>query len=208
MTRLIKYINEGIGEFIRMTPSLQSKLIKKDCKYYLNLTKNTGPFNRATHENSQPDEIIKKKTRQDRIPIGMGSDVFDGFNKWLQKNGHVRRDKAASASNSGPSLSKFGNVYYFFPIGKFNYTWVKTKDINIDDRKAGWRQNEVDLFFFNQETEYKHQIPTNKKFIELSIKKFPTWFTTNKGIEIAYKNKYEIWFDCKKYYLVNRNNKI
>jgi len=39
-------------------------------------------------------------------------------------------------------------------------------------------------------------------------RKFPTYFTTNKGIETAHKNKYEIWFDCKSYYLVNRKNKI
>ena len=209
MSRLTQYLNEELGEFIQMSPKEQAKLIKKDCKYYLNLTKNIGPFNRAVRENSQPDEIIKKKTRTDRQPMGMRSNgVFDKFNKWLEKNGHVRRDKAVSALSSEPSLKKFGHVYYFFPIGKFNYTWVKTPDINIDNLKTGWRQNEVDLFFFNQETKYKHQIPTNKEFINMSIKRFPKYFTTNKGIETAHKKKYEIWFDCKSYYLVNRKNKI
>lgn len=208
MSRLIKYINEELEDIIQMSPKEQSALIKKDCKYYLNLTKNTGPFNRAIHEKSLQREIIKKKVRTDRTSLGMNQGVFDKFNKWLQKNGHVRRDKAVSASSSGPSLQKFGNIGYFFPIGKFNYTWVKTKDINIDDIKNGWRQNEVDLFFFNQETEYKHQIPTNKELIDKSIKQFPKFFTTNKGIEIAHKNKFEIWFDCKEYYIVNKKNKI
>ena len=206
--RLIHYINEGLGEIIELSPKEQTILIKKDCKHYLNLTKSTGPFNRAVGEIITTTEIIKKKVRLDRTSLGMNQGVFDKFNKWLQKNGHIRRDKAVSASSSGPSLQKFGNVGYFFPIGKFNYTWVKTKDINMDDIKGGWRQNEVDLFFFNQEIEYKHQIPTNKEFIELSIKNFPKFFTTNKGIETAHKNKFEIWFDCKEYYIVNRKNKI
>jgi len=207
MSRLIKYINEA-ADFLQLSPKEQSALIKKDCKYYLNLTKNTGPFNRAVGEKGQPDEIIKKKTRTDRQPIGMRFEIFDKFNNWLSKNDHVKRNKSVSASSSSSSLRKFGHVYYFFPIGKFNYTWVKTNDINLDNLKTGWRQNEVDLYFFNQETEYKHQIPTNKKLIEKSIKNFPKWFTTNKGIEIAHKNKFEIWFDCKEYYLVNRENKI
>jgi len=204
MSRLIKYINESKGEFIELSPRDQGKLIEKDCSYYLNLTKNTGPFNRAVKQVGQQDELIKKKTRTDRQPIGMGFEIFDEFNKWLQKNSHIRRDKSISASSSGPALQKFGTLYYFFPIGKFNYTWVKARDINMDDTKTGWRRNEVGIYFFNLDQKDPHF----KEMTKLDVKKFPTFFTTNKGIEIAHKNKYEIWFDCKEYYLVNRKNKI
>jgi len=200
MSRLIKYINEGLGKFIPLSPRDQSKLIKKDCKYYLNLTKNTGPFNRAVSEHSQPNELIKKKTRTDRQSLGMDQEPFKEFNNWLGKNGHVRRDKSASASSAGPILSSFGTVYYFFPIGKFNYTWVRADDINTHDTRTGWDANEVQMFFDYDDYEEEDEI--------IRRKKFPKYFTTNKGIEIAHKNKYEIWFDCKEYYLVNRKNKI
>lgn len=203
MSRLLKYINEQ-AEFIQLSPKEQSILIKKDCKYYLNLTKNTGPFNRAVDEDSQPDELIKKSVRQNRRSLGMNQRAFKKFNDWLGKNDHVRRDKSVSASSAGPSLAIFGNLYYFFPIGKFNYTWVKTGDINRSNPKTGWVKDEVDLYFF-KESEYGKR---GEKRSELKMKKFPTYFTTNKGIKIAHKNKYEIWFDCKEYYLVNRKNKI
>ena len=198
MSRLIKYINEE-ANFIQLSLKEQSNLIKKDCKYYLNLTKNTGPFNRAVSENIQPDELIKKKVRTDRRSLGMNQRAFKEFNNWLKQNNHVKRDKSVSASSAGPSLKKFGHVYYFFPIGKFNYTWVKTIDINWHDSNTNWNSLEVEMFFdyenYNEDEEEKRR-------------KFPTYFTTNKGIEIAHKNKYEIWFDCKEYYLVNRKNKI
>ena len=48
MSRLIHYINESKGITIDATPRFQSKIIKKDCQHYLNLTKSIGPFKTAT----------------------------------------------------------------------------------------------------------------------------------------------------------------
>jgi len=68
MTRLIKYINEDRAQFLDMSPREQSKLIKKDCKYYLNLTKNTGPFNRAIREmNFKKNVILKMNQYQHQV---------------------------------------------------------------------------------------------------------------------------------------------
>ena len=211
MSRLIHYINESKSEVINATPKEQAKLIKKDCKYYLNLTKNTGPFNRAVDQYVLQYEILKKKTRQGRRSLGMNQRAFKKLNDWLQKNNHVRRDKSVSASSAGPSLKIFGEgVYYFFPISKFNYTWVKASDINLTDMKTEWEKYWIDIFFdedkFRKDIE-KEELTMDDE-IEKVKKQFPKYFTTNKGIETAHKKKYEIWFDCKEYYLVNRKNNI
>jgi len=201
MSRLIQYINESKGEVIDATPEYQAKFIKRDCQYYLNLTKSTGPFNRAINENISQDEILKKKTREDRRSKGMNQEAHKEFNEWLEKNGHVRRDKSVSAlSDSVPGVI-FGTNYYFFPIGKFNYTWVKTRDINGIDPKNKWDGIEVQKFF--DFTDYENEKEERKK-----RKAFPKFFTTNNGIEKAFKKKFEIWFDCKEYYLVNKKNNV
>jgi hypothetical protein len=126
----------------------------------------------------------------------MNSDTFKKLNKWLQDNNHVRRDKAVIAANIGDNIfqNMFGQVYYIFPIGKFNYTWLKSRDINMKDISSGWYEYAVDNFFIYGEKTFDsdYKINLNKPFKE--------YFTTNKGIEKAWKEYYEIWFDCKEYY--------
>lgn len=186
--RFYNYINETLKW--EMPIEEINSLIQKDCKYYLNITQGKYIFNRGM---LYVDGLGKKKVRQDRKPRGMQSGVFEKFNKWLEKNGHVRRDKSVIARKDNNKRNMFGDNYYIFPIGKFNYTWVKAKDINMVD-KTGWYSDAVDNFFTQGEKTFDndYRIKLNKPFKE--------FFTTNKGIDIAWKNQYEIWFDCKEYY--------
>lgn len=194
--RLQQYINENIEHFLNKMSSDIQKVIRKDCKKYLKLVKSTGPFFRGSIVNFNFGEILKKNVRQDRHPQGTSDINFKRLNKWLDKNGHVRRDKAVSATSDEGNSMDFGVSYLFFPIGNFNYTWIKAFDVNLDDNSTGWVQRNID-YFFDYDDEYYLKMSDKDK------KKFPKWFTTNKGIKTAHNNGYEIWFDCKSYYLIN-----
>lgn len=190
--KFLNYITENLRE--DMTIEEINSLIQKDCGYYLNLIKNDHIFKRGLQKHINLHG--KKQVRQDRKPRGMNSDAFKKFNKWLDQNGHVRRDKAVIAANISDGLFEnlFGNVYYIFPIGKFDYTWLMAEDMNIKDYKTGWYEYAVENFFTQGEKTFDDdpKINLNKPFRE--------YFTTNKNWYVAWKNKYEIWFSCKEYY--------
>jgi len=182
----------------RLKPDIQ-KVLKRDCKKYIQLLKqhDLRPFYRGIYEHIEKGEMEKKNVRKDRLPMGTPEHDFKLLNKWLAKNGHVRRDKSVSVSSSLWAAEEFGNGYLFFPIGKFNYTWIKAKDLNLDDIRTGWNQANVTYFFDAGEYELEMS--------NVDRKSFPKYFTTNKGIEKAWKNSYEVWFNCKSYYVISDN---
>ena len=192
--RLEQYVNENINHFIDEMPIDTQNLIRRNCKKYLKLMNSMGPFYRGMYRKLKPGQIIVRQVRKDRSPMGMNKTLFKKLNKWLSDNGHIRRDKSVCVISNYDDAQEFGEPSYFFPIGNFKYSWIKSKDINIDDFSTEWIQSNVD-YFFDDEHEYEMSDHIDRK-------EFPTFFTTNKGIEIAYRNKYEVWFDCKEYYLV------
>jgi len=170
------YLNEeNIGIF--------NKNIQKDCQYYLNITKGIYMFKRGLQNQTKGYGV--KSVRQDREPRGMNRWEFENLNKWLDENGHVRRDKAMIAANLKGSSSIFGPVYHVFPIGKFNYTWLWANDMNFNDSSTNWKSYYVREFL---------------KFGKEKVPEFEVYFHTNKGIKEAWINEYETWFDCKQYY--------
>ena len=193
--RFKNYINENIDHFLNDMPIKTQELLKKNCKKYLKLMKNTGPFYRGMFRNLKQGQIITRQVRKDRLPMGMTEKLFKRFNIWLSKNGHMRRDKSVCVISDESAAKEFGIPSYFFPIGNFSYTWIKAKDVNLDDYSTNWIQSNID-YFFDYDSDYELEMNDEDK------KAFPKYFTTNKGIEIAYKNEYEIWFNCKEYYLV------
>ena len=186
--RLQQYLNENIT-----TVEELNELIHKNCKYYLKLTEGKYIFKRGM--SGGIDTFGKKKVRQNRRPLGMEDRDFYKLNIWLDKNNHVRRDKAVIATNITSTRSQFGEVYWMFPIGKFNYTWLKANDMNITDYSTGWDPTAVIEFFRFGEVR-----------AELMTGNFEDYFTTNKNIKIAYRKEFEIWFNCKEYYYVKAKN--
>lgn len=164
-----------------------NKAIQKDCQPYLRLIKqiNNNIFTRSMEDTRA--NFGKKKVRKNRKPQGMKSDIFKKFNKWLQKNGHNRRDKSVSVSAESSEL--FGARQLFFPIGKFSYSWISAKDVNVSDKVTGWYNVAVDDYFLNPE------------LLDLD-KSFAKYFHTDEGISTAYKNNFEVWFNCDAYYYV------
>lgn len=201
--RLAKYINEQeVLDFEDRVPEAIA-LLKKECRYYFSLLKGKKPLFRGIFGITGGPldmQLVKKFVRQDRKPLGTDPAAFKKFNEWLRENKHTRRDKAVIATSSEDHAGVFGTPYFFFPIGRFNYTWLRGKDVNDSDSKTGWHMLNVENFF---DPEFM-KTDEGKKLAE----KFPNFFTTNKGFDEAYKNKYETWFDCKEYYVSRTDDEI
>lgn len=168
-------------------------ILEKDCSFYIDLLKSKhNPLYRGVTYGTDwviPSLMVKKQVRQNREPQGMPRKDFAYLNKWLEKAGHVRRDKAVSATADFGATDMFGVGCYFFPIGKFNYTFVKAEDINSFDSYANDDCKMV-LKNFPADPSKEEEAILSKNFI------------TNKSILTAYNKLYEIWFDCKEYYVV------
>jgi hypothetical protein len=176
-------------------------VLENDCKPYFKLLKGKPPLFRAVSDMVPMNAFLKKSVRQSRHPLGTDPTVFKRFNKWLRDNGHVRRDQAVSTTPKKDQF--FGVPYYFFPLGKFSYTWVRSRDVNKTDPSTGWNTWSVDIMFGGSKIPSDELSPeTLKKHEEITFN-FDKYFMTNKGFQIAYKKNYEIWFECKEYYLVN-----
>lgn len=191
--RLFQYINES--SVIREIEYFDefNELVHKNCKQYLKLIRGKDhPLYRGMYWINST--LGEKAVRQDRVAKGMGSYQAAVLNKWLQENGHVRRDKAVIATSSS-AVRVHGERYFIFPVGKFEYTYVESKDINVDDKRTGWYIGAIEdviEYGFDDMKDYK-RLP----------KEFSEYFHTNKGFDKAYKNQFEIWMNSKSYYFAN-----
>ena len=187
------FLNEGISSI----DGNVNDFIKQHCKQYLKLIKGKTPLYRGMNRFNMSIGI--KDVRQNRMPRGMSIVSFKEFNKWLKKNKHITRDKSVIATSNKGNVKQFGYSYYIFPMGKFNYTWVLSKDINLNDKKTGWHANAVE--------DYQEKPKTFDTDHETKLSRpFEQYFQTNHGFDIAYKKGYEIWFDCKKYVFVDNDD--
>ncbi len=192
--RLKSYMNETV--LFEDHINNIKELIQKDCKSYLSVTRNGKyKFYRGMdlkhydHRRSAGEKFV----RQDREPRGMNSNEAENLNKWLEENGHIRRDKAVFATSSikhTKNFRNFGEPYVIYPIGNFDYTYIKHIDINDYSGK------------FNSEIEAIRNASAFLDDYDLS-----GIFVTNKNIATAFNKKYEIWFNCKSYYYL-RNDVI
>ena len=180
--RLERYITEANIKVVTGEEEKAKDLIQKDCRYYLKLIGNLKPFKRlGVSTTTDGDMLLSNTVRQNRKPSGTFEDDFKKVNKWLKANGHVTRDKGLMArSNSDFGLT---DQFYIWPIGKFNYTWIKAYDFNVEDDNTGW----PGVGFGKTERSPADEV-------------MDKYITSNKGVRTAHKGKYEIWFDCKRFY--------
>jgi len=186
------------------------KMLNLSCKPYIKaIRKLRGPFLRGTR---RPGKIVKglpmyiKSTRSDRTLLGTPDDLFKITNKILKANGHLPRDENVALATSEVSNDGFGTKYAFFPIGPLNYSWVLSEDFNFAT-PTSWMSdfyngNSDDFWFDFDGGQSDSTIGVTEAIIS-NIKKY---IHTNVGMNIAYKNEYEIWFKCKKYYLLPLNS--
>ena len=209
-----------------------STILKQECSQYLNETKGNWFYRHITLNKVDLNDLGYRGIRKNRRPLGMPIDTFKCFNKWLEKNGHVRRDQSISAtSDINHQLMVKRNAFIIFLQDGYDYTWAKTTDINDSYPKTGWYGRIVDDMCIinkglNKKTNFHGPLNIRKKIMKSGVdnkslekeimkastkwlkEKFPKFFTTNKGMKTAYKNKYEIWFKSKGYYFVHYNDEL
>jgi len=228
----------------------EADVIQKNCTQYIKLLKIHGfsrPLYRAVNNGPNLHEYMEKNVRTNRKPSGTSSGEFPFMNIWLQSHKHIRRDQAVMAKGDKLHLKTFGDIYYFFPIGKFNYTFIKTSDFNLPDNNDKWDpyfytmlikymqlfKETKDNFRLALVKDYLIEYSTDKSlgiFSVINIADIKKWnifnddpkpiinkinkyindnfFSTNKNFSEAYKKGYEMWFDCKKYYLFSIQSPI
>ncbi len=166
------------------------------------------PFERGVDGGRLDGQLGIKTVRQDRNARGNASGTAEDFNNWLGSNGHTRRDKAASIISE--ASSNFGRVFYVFPIGKFDYTFINhCIDLNISRGKwtpvvleiAFGSPDRILMRYLNSKWEEKIKSEWNPEDATNYLKKNTV---TNKNIKKAYDNKWEVWINPKKYYLVEK----
>ena len=168
-----------------------NELIKVDCKPYLNLIKGKDPLYRGMYVGGEAAGT--KKVRTDRIPKGMDKITFEKFNKWLQKNKHNRRDQSVICTSNLKWAKSFSSkLYVIFPIGKFSYTWIASKDVNVTDNSTGWDNMSVESYFVDIEPQDDSTTSSPFEF----------YFHTDKGFNIAYGKGYELWVKCDSYHYI------
>jgi len=201
--------------------------IKKKCKPYLSLLKGKEPLYRGIHDTSDAKTTLAlydkfgnpiekpnnsdigagigygiKKTHKDRKPKGSGDVDFKLLNKWLAGNGHARRDQSISVTADKVTADFFGSNSWVFPIGNFNYSWVKSPDMNHKNAKEGYY---VGHFYPDEPSIWDFlRAYYGSGIMDSQTKKgdLANFITTNKGFNEARKKGYEIWFDCKEYYYI------
>jgi len=174
------------------------RTIRKDCQYYLNNVnkkyKRHPLFRGMKSEMIYDGELGVVSVRKDRKPRGMNKYAYVFFNQWLESLGHSRRDKSISVNINDKFAGIFGSIYVIFPIGKFDYTWAETFDINYENRI--WKPMEIEKMMWNGgagESGY---------FDPELTEKYEKLIHTNKDITKAISRGYEIWFNCEKYYII------
>lgn len=191
--RLFKYINEGTQATEIETDSLQQmgQIVKKDCSKFLRLSKGY-PLFRGFSRDVGPfmdETLYKKRTRKDRRPKATDLRAYEALNKWLEKNGFARRDKSVIVTSNSKHTEIFGAfVGVVYPIGNFKYTWVESYDFNLSDIRSGWSGIDAEFSFkYNKEDEIEEW----SKYIHKD------------NIMKAINEKYEIWFECDSYYIID-----
>jgi len=222
--RLVQYINENNYKTIRIdNPEDAIKILKKDCAKYLKETKGHW-FYRGMKQKIDDYSLGYKTIRKDRKSHGMNDFLAEKLNNWLQKHGHVRRDKAAIMTSSFTHADYFNKPKTCFVQGNYNYTWIDGGDINQSDYRKDnkkWyglivpdyfnaiknNQDSVNIITGSEYLRKKYN-DDKIKIAEWLKESFPNFFHTNKGLLTAYRNEYEIWFEAKGFYFVNSNGNL
>lgn len=205
MTKLYSYINEE-----KMTEEEIANLIKENCKPYLQLLNNRTPAFRRTRNHH--GILIEKQTRKNRKQRGqVPSIITSRLNEWLKKNGYAPRNESVIGNfNADNILATLGKILYFLlPIGQFKYTYVKSFDFNITGTDD-FNRIYLNVFNYEKDPDIESNLfiwdENDRKIIKDlqpdDLKRF--FFKSN--ITAAIKNGYEIWFQCKKYYLLNADS--
>lgn len=120
-------------------------LVKKNCKPWL---KKAGGFENLAFrglKNPIDETFFKKSIRKNRNPRDSKKIVHSMWNKIIKNAGlTANRSNSAFVTGNIYDAGYYGDIYLFFPIGNFKYTWSPLfRDWNYDLHPA-----QVDLISF------------------------------------------------------------
>lgn len=199
-----KLLNNGHERLERI-----AKLIKKDCKPYLNdvirIYKNY--FFYSGRNDSR--DFLKKDVRQDRVPRDTPPEIHEFLDEWFKRKFGVRaRSQSVFCSFYESDADGYGNIYYVFPVGE--YKAISNKDINdlsdsivnnvINSTESVLRiDGKVHISKFNK----VWSMLSNKQKEEI-FKKIEKFLNASNYENKAF-SKTEQMIICKRVYLVNKD---
>lgn len=187
--------------------------IKNDCRKYVNLLGGKHPFYRGVNYSLySSNSYLRVKARKDRRSL-IGSRRIYGpvIDKLFDENNIPLRSRSVNVTSNLKHATFFSNnVYYFFPIGNFNFAFCRSKDFN----KSGQGFKIFDFFkYLNSISDLTWESNLDafwEKFGDYEKKRAWSFLKdgiiTNKGMQVAHDNGFEIWFDCKEYYLIDNKS--
>lgn len=124
--RLQRYISEAE----RLEASEIAGILKRDCKFYFKESRNANGFLYRASRKRVPTGVLEVKTRKDRRPLDTPQELHEIWNKEFKKKfgWNARSEGAFATSLKNLAEGFFGNVYLFFPIGRFKYVWSPAVD--------------------------------------------------------------------------------
>lgn len=158
--RLLHFLNEETTNSEEII-----KILKKDCSEFLKLTNINNPLYRGLKFNMFFEKI---KLNKNRKPVDMEqniSDILDdGFNSIFKVKA---RSQSIFCSGLDSNASKYGILYYIFPIKKFNYIWSPIIEDLYKDCWRHWLLKDDISKIFIIYLKYKNidYVDTNKDFI-------------------------------------------
>jgi len=204
--RLQNYIIESEKEIRVENISKLCNLIKKNCNQYIKLLKGKKPLFRSIHTDAWYHAGIKN-VRKDRFSRLMGLAMLGFMDKYLKsKNLPLRKESMICTPNESHIRMFGGQRCFVFPIGKFKYAMVRSSDMNFSNSNRTWAPDELssrisDYYTYSggEKTEEGREEKTDLyEYLDKSIDG-----NSQKAFNEAYKNSYEMWFDCKQYYYVH-----
>lgn len=101
------------------------------------------PFYRGSEDSRH---VFFRPIRKDRRPLETIEKVHHEFNDYLEEMGAVaHRGNSIFITRSRNIANAYGNIFYVFPVGQFNYTWID----NLTDFTLSFRsilRNHTDKF--------------------------------------------------------------
>ncbi len=190
-------------------PEMWNDYILNDCKPYLRLMKKSGmdePLFRGIDRQGgiMDNEIHMYSVRKNRRPKGMNISRYKKFNEWLERNGHVRRDKAVITTPLKSLAQEHAVARHIWPMGKFRYTFILgATDINVP--------TEITLKHHEKVSDYHpNMIETieamgSRMMTDLD-KKYLEWLEKNtysNNFRLGVRSGSEIWIQCEEYYITS-----
>lgn len=200
--RLITYLTEDT--------ELVINTIKKDCKPFFHEMREGGEYLYRGYKGSI-GEITKKVPRIDRKPRDTSQSLHDHLDSlFLKYHEWKARSNAVFVTGSRRIARKYGQPYYFFPIGKFTFLYHPN-------------YNDILKFLEHQKMVEKSDVDPEEyiklhgnfagsdyvSFVEDSRDKLIEFIKEYKSTNLAlaaYKDA-EIMIKCKAYYMVDTSLK-